>query len=90
MVAVAAGDELTVDAVLGAVLAVGDVGGVCLHVMRHDVGCLVDDDAVHGVAGVIEVLGDFRLAVYHDTVAAGQPGQVDAVAGAGESDVEPS
>jgi len=56
--------------------------------MRHDVGGLIDDDAVHGVAGVIEVLGDLRLAVDDDTIAAGKPGQVDAVAGAGEGDVE--
>ena len=88
MIAVAAGDEVAVEAMLPAIFLVGYVRRVARDAAGRDVLRLVDDDAAHGVSCRIEILGDLGLAVDADA-AAREIGEVDTVTLAAESNVEP-
>ncbi len=64
--------------------AKGQPGRVAVGSMNGDVLRPIEDSAFHGVAGGVEIAGDFRLAVDGDALAAGEAFKIDALHPAAE------
>ena len=77
--AVTTGDEVAVNSVGGAVLAVRQPGRIGIYIVRHHVLGLIHDYTARGIPGVEQVAGDLGLSVDRD-VRCGQVLEVDAVA----------
>ena len=88
MEAVAAGDHVAAQLLLGAVVAEADAGRVGLDARDGDVLDLVEQRAAGGEAGVGQVGDDLLLPIDGDRRATGELGQVDAVADAVEAQLE--
>ena len=88
VIAVAAGDEVAGKLARHAVLAPGQRGCGAVEVVQRDVRGLVDGAQSCRRARFHQVARDLGLAVDHHPLAAGQPGEVDAVAVAVKGNVE--
>ncbi len=88
MEAVAAGDEVAVEALLSAVLAIRDVRLRAVEAVHGDVLGAVDRRQSRGGPGVHEVARELGLAVDQDALAAGQCVQIDSVPLAAGKDLE--
>ena len=86
--AVAAGDDVAAQLLLGAVVAEADAGRVGVDARDGDVLDLEEQRAAGVQAGVDQVLDDLLLPVDGDRRAAGELGQGDAVADAVEAQLE--
>ena len=87
MKAVAAGDEVADELVLGARQPVAEPGPIALDIAKDDIGRLPDDRAVAGKARGDEVAGDFGLAVDRDGLSRQLP-EIDAKAPAVHGDLD--
>ena len=88
MKAVAADDEVAVDAVGLAVLLVAHPRCRAAEVARRHVPGVVDGDRRLGFAQVHQVARQLGLAIDGDPLASGQPGEVDAVGRARQRDLD--
>lgn len=77
METVASDNETRIDALLAAVLAVGDVWRFAIYVMERNVSRLIDNCEFAIVAGIHEIAGQLGLAVDHD-LCTDEIGHVDA------------
>src|SRR5262249_20704825 len=85
---VAAGDEIAFDLVVAAVVVEAHAG-MRVDAVKADIVGLVHALRARGSSRIHQVLRDLGLAVYDDLLAAGEAGEIDAVARAREQDVEP-
>src|SRR5690606_40291495 len=69
MIAIAACDEVAVEAVGNAILLVGDIWLVAVDIVRLDVGRLVDGHGTGGFAAIHQVTRELGLAVDDDALA---------------------
>ncbi|MCY1299773.1 hypothetical protein D9M68_364370 [compost metagenome] len=84
MKAVAAGDEVAIDTPGRTILLKGDVGLMAVEIMRFDIGSFIDRRRPGVLAMLHQIARQFRLAIDHDALAAGQMQQIDAVVAAVE------
>ena len=88
MVAVAAGDDVALEHVLGALVREADAGTLALEIADGDVGDLEQERKVCVEAEADEVLHDLRLSVDDDCPPAGEVAQRDPVALAVELELD--
>src|SRR5690606_3621417 len=88
VIAVAAGDEIAIDAVGYPILLIGDIRSVAIEIIGLDVRRLIDGRAAGRFPLVHEVVGDLGLAVDDHPFAAGEFVQVDPVFASVESDLD--
>src|SRR5687768_17461877 len=87
MIAIAAGNELAVELVLTALVAIANARLAATEVVHADVFGLEDEPALHGEARLDEIARQLGLTI-HGHRAAGEPLQIDAGAPACEYQLE--
>jgi len=68
--AVASGDEIAIEAMPGPVLAPGHIRLVAIDIVQGHVFGLHDDGGADRILGIVQIPGQFGLAVDHDLLAA--------------------
>ena len=89
MKAVAAGDEVAVDALLAAVLTVSHVRRCSVDAVHGDVAGFVDGGQARRSAGVHQIPRKLGLAVHRHVLTAGQAVEIDPVAAVPDEYLEP-
>lgn len=79
MIAVAAGDEVAVDAIADTVLVVGDERRCAAEIVQCDIRGFIDSGEPRRLTLVHQIMRHLGLAIDGDMLATGQTGEVDAV-----------